>query len=176
MSSWWPESDCPGHAGGRDPAVMMRAEGLAKIGGGGGRHGMLGPCNVGRPSGGACWESHGRWWLVFPWHFSRTREVRLGEGCFKLTEGTLSLLFPAESPLSVSAQTSWKTLKYLLMLGTPKALFLKANQLFLQRRSGSTKRSVQGSIPEILSPESCHSILQSLFAVFNSAVETETRS
>lgn len=37
MSSWWPESDCPGHAGGRDPAVMMRAEGLAKIGGGGGQ-------------------------------------------------------------------------------------------------------------------------------------------
>ena len=150
---------------------MMGAEGLAMRG-----DEMVGPRHVGRPSGGAPWDSHCSWWLVFSWCFSGTREVKLGEGCFKLTEGTLSPLFPAESPPSVSVQTSWKTLKYLLMLGMLKALFLKANQLILQRRSESTQRLVQGSIPEILSPESSHSILSSLFTVFNFVVETETWS
>lgn len=79
-------SDCPGPHGGGNLAVMTGAEGLG--------------AQVGLSTGSRCWNhasvepasgdahvpSCCDWWLVFPWHFSGTREVKLGDSCFKLSD------------------------------------------------------------------------------------------
>lgn len=107
------------------------------------------------------------------WHFPGIFQ-ELGEGGFKLSNRrTLSLLFPATFPLFVSVHTSWKTLKYLLMLGMLKARFLKANQLVCKEGVNLPSGWCKDLFQKFFLPESSPSVLLSLFSVFDSVVETE---
>lgn len=102
--------------------------------------GGCGPGSSGGLSSGSwCWNLAARprracvWLLVgILGHFSGTREVKLGDGCFRLPDRRdLVCCIPCRTLLLEAEHASWKTHKCPFMPGMVEALFLKGNQLIL---------------------------------------------